>query len=49
MVEAVLADRRLAPLVRIRHPYLLDTAEPRLDVLRDATVAARRVRIHLMP
>jgi hypothetical protein len=49
MVEAVLADRRLAPLVPIRHPHLLDTAEPRLDVLRDAALAARRVRIHLVP
>ena len=49
MVEAVLADRRLAPLVPLRHPNLLDTAEPRLDVLRDAAVAARRVRIRLVP
>jgi hypothetical protein len=49
MVEAVLAERRLLPLVPIRHPHLLDTAEPRLEVLRDATVAARRVRIHLVP
>jgi hypothetical protein len=49
MVEAVLADRRLAPLVPLRHPYLLDTAEPRLEVLRQATVAARRVRIRLVP
>ena len=48
-VEAVLADRRLAPLVSVRHPYLLDTAEPRLEVLRDAAITARRVRIHLMP
>jgi len=49
MIEAVLADRRLAPLVPLRHPNLLDTAEPRLDVLRDAAVAARRVRIRLVP
>ncbi|GIJ60884.1 hypothetical protein Vau01_084000 [Virgisporangium aurantiacum] len=49
MVDAVLADRRLAPLVELRHPHLLDTPEPRLEVLRDAAVAARKVRIHLVP
>ena len=49
MVDAVLADRRLAPLTALRHPHLLDTPEPRLEVLRDAAVAARRVRIHLVP
>ena len=48
-VEAVLADRRLAPLVAVRHAHLLDAAEPRLEVLRDAVTAARKVRIHLMP
>ncbi|GAA1034665.1 acVLRF1 family peptidyl-tRNA hydrolase [Virgisporangium ochraceum] len=49
MVDAVLVDRRLEPLVALRHPHLLDTPEPRLEVLRDAAVAARRVRIHLVP
>jgi hypothetical protein len=49
MIDAVLADRRLAPLAALRHPHLLESAEPRLDVLRDAAVAARRVRIHLVP
>jgi hypothetical protein len=49
MVDAVLADRRLEPLVAMRHPHLLDVPEPRLDVLRDAAVAVRRVRIHLVP
>lgn len=49
MIDAVLADRRLRPLVPLRHPHLLDTAEPRLAVLQDAAVAARRVRIHLVP
>lgn len=49
MVDAVLADRRLEPLVALRHPHLLDVPEPRLEVLRDAAVAARRVRIHLVP
>ena len=49
MVDAVLSDKRLAPLADLRHPHLLDTPEPRLEVLRDAAVAARRVRIHLVP
>lgn len=49
MVDAVLADRRLEPLTALRHPHLLDVPEPRLEVLRDAAVAARRVRIHLVP
>lgn len=49
MVDAVLADRRLAPLAELRHPHLLDTPEPRLEVLRDAAVTARKVRIHLVP
>lgn len=49
MVDAVLADKRLTPLAELRHPHLLDTPEPRLEVLRDAAVAARKVRIHLVP
>jgi hypothetical protein len=49
MVDAVLADRRLEPLLAIRDPQLLDAAEPRLTVLEEAAVAARRVRIHLVP
>lgn len=49
MVDAVLADRRLSALAELRHPHLLDTPEPRFDVLRDAAVTARRVRIHLVP
>ena len=49
MIDSVLADRRLHPLVLLRHPHLLETPEPRLSVLRDAAVAARRVRIHLLP
>jgi hypothetical protein len=49
MVEAVLADRRLAPLVAMRDPYLLDVPEPRLAVLEEAAVAARRIRVHLVP
>jgi hypothetical protein len=49
MVDAVLSDRRLEPLVALRHPHLLDVAEPRLEVLREAALAARRVRIYLKP
>jgi hypothetical protein len=45
----VLADRRLEPLAALRHPHLLDVPEPRLEVLRDAAVTARKVRIHLVP
>jgi len=49
MIDAVLADRRLQPLTPLRHPHLLESAEPRLAVLQDAAAAARRVRIHLVP
>jgi hypothetical protein len=49
MIDTVLADRRLHPLIPLRHPHLLETGEPRLAVLQDAAVTARRVRIHLMP
>lgn len=49
MIEAILTDRRLSPLALLRHPHLLDSAEPRLAVLADAAVAARRIRVHLMP
>jgi hypothetical protein len=45
----VLTDRRLHPLLPLRHPRLLESVEPRLAVLQDAAVTARRVRIHLMP
>lgn len=49
MIDTVLADRRLHPLALVRHPHLLESAEPRLAVLQDAAVAARRIRIHLVP
>ncbi|WP_203903767.1 acVLRF1 family peptidyl-tRNA hydrolase [Virgisporangium aliadipatigenens] len=49
MVDAVLEDPRLAPLVPLRHAHFLDVAEPRLNVLEEAAVVARRVRIHLVP
>jgi hypothetical protein len=44
-VEAVLADRRLAPLVALRWPHLLDVPEPRHAVLVEAARRARAVRI----
>ena len=49
MIDAILADRRLQPLAQLRHPHLLETAEPRLSVLQEAAVTARQVRILLMP
>jgi hypothetical protein len=49
MIDTVLADRRLHPLALLRHPHLLESAEPRLVVLQEAAAAARRVRIHLVP
>jgi hypothetical protein len=49
MIDAILSDRRLQPLAALRHPHLLDTPEPRLAVLEDAAVAARQVRILLVP
>ncbi|WP_432838951.1 acVLRF1 family peptidyl-tRNA hydrolase [Dactylosporangium sp. CA-092794] len=49
LVDAILADRRLEPLAAMRHPRLLEVAEPRLAVLEEAAVAARKVRIHLVP
>lgn len=48
-VESILADPRLAPLVALRHPRLLDVPEPRHAVLEDAIKAARMIRIHLVP
>jgi Actinobacteria/chloroflexi VLRF1 release factor len=49
MIDTVLADRRLYPLALLRHPHLLESAEPRLAVLQNAAATARRVRIHLVP
>ncbi|WP_329111168.1 acVLRF1 family peptidyl-tRNA hydrolase [Micromonospora sp. NBC_01699] len=49
MLDIVLADRRLAPLAPLRHPRLLESAEPRLAVLQDAAVTARKICIHLVP
>ncbi|MER7460546.1 acVLRF1 family peptidyl-tRNA hydrolase [Micromonospora sp. NPDC126480] len=44
-VDAVLADRRLAPLAALRADRLLDVPEPRHAVLLAAVTAARAVRI----
>jgi hypothetical protein len=49
MLDLVLADRRLEGVAALRHPHLLEVAEPRLTVLEEAAVTARKVRIHLVP
>jgi hypothetical protein len=49
MIDAVLADGRLAALAALRHPLPFDIPEPRLAVLQAAAVTARRVRIQLNP
>jgi hypothetical protein len=49
LIDAILADRRLESLAALRHPRLLEVAEPRLAVLEDAAAGARKVRIHLVP
>lgn len=49
MIDLVLADPRLAKVAALRHPHLLEVPEPRLNVLQDAAVTARKVRIHLVP
>jgi hypothetical protein len=49
MLDTVLADQRLSTLARLRDPRLLESAEPRLAVLAEAVLAARRVRVHLVP
>jgi hypothetical protein len=49
MVDSVLTDPRLAGLVALRHCRLLEIGEPRLALLEEAAVRARRVRIRLVP
>ncbi|MBF9133668.1 hypothetical protein I0C86_32745 [Plantactinospora sp. S1510] len=49
MIDAVLTDRRLSALALLRHPRLLESAEPRLAVLEAAAITARRIRVHLLP
>jgi hypothetical protein len=44
-VDAILADPRLAPLLRLRADRLLDVADPRHAVLVEAVTAARAVSI----
>ena len=44
-VDAILADRTLAPVAALRAQRLLDVPEPRHAVLVDAVAAARAVRI----
>ncbi len=44
-LDVVLADRRLAPLARLRAARVLDVPEPRHAVLVDAVAAARAVPI----
>jgi hypothetical protein len=47
-VDAVLADRRLAPLRPLVTGRLLDVPDPRLAVLRGAGELARRVHIRVV-
>jgi hypothetical protein len=47
LVDEVLADPRLAPLVPLRAGRFLDVPDPRLAVLKAAVAAARTVRIRL--
>ena len=49
MIESVLEDPRLERIAALRHPHLLEVPEPRLNVLEDAAVTARKIRIHLVP
>ena len=46
-LDAILTDRRLAPLVALRAERLLDVPEPRHAVLVEAIVAARAVAIRV--
>jgi hypothetical protein len=46
-VEAILADRRLAPVAALRSERFLEVREPRLTVLESAVVAARAVRLRV--
>lgn len=49
MIDLVLEDPRLARIAALRHPHLIEVAEPRLTVLEEAVVTARKIRIHLVP
>lgn len=47
-VDAILADRRLAPVAALVHERFLDVPEPKLSVLRDAIAGARAIRIRVI-
>jgi hypothetical protein len=47
-VDAILADRRLAPVAALRSDRFLAVPEPRLSVLEGAMTDARAVRIRLL-
>ena len=49
MLDLVLEDPRLDRIAALRHPHLLEVPEPRLNVLEDPAVTARKIRIHLVP
>jgi len=46
-IDAIMADRRLEPLLAKRAPRLLDVPDPRRHVLEAAPRLARAVRIHV--
>ena len=46
-VEAILTDRRLAPIAALRSDRFLDVREPRLAVLEKAVASARAVRLRI--
>jgi hypothetical protein len=48
-IEAVLADRRLAPLAALRQPPLLTGPDPRLRVLQATPEQFRTVQVTLDP
>ncbi|MBV1852308.1 acVLRF1 family peptidyl-tRNA hydrolase [Catellatospora tritici] len=48
-IESILTDKRLEPLLPLRHERLLDVPEPRHAVLVDAVTLAHNIRIHLVP
>ncbi|GAA2393159.1 hypothetical protein Cme02nite_11190 [Catellatospora methionotrophica] len=48
-VDEILTDRRLAPLLPLRHDRLLDVPEPRHAILVATIPTAHAIRIHLIP
>jgi len=49
VIEEILTDPRLEPLLPKRFDRLLEVPEPRRSVLLEALEAARKIRIHLVP